>query len=224
MDGSGVSRSCTVTVSSTAHICASAAELESPHNYENDCTDSWVYTVPGATELKVTFDERTCIEDSFDFLYIFDAAGNEVGRNTGTELAGATVDVPGDTVKIKLVSDDSGSEWGFRVTAVTSNAAPSVTVTAVGAGENRPDCSIEGGTLIVKHPMACLVVYPDGDGYAVLEPSQTAEGERRYDVSALPDGTELTVVVIGEDGAPTLVRDALRTDIINTPLTQLGSR
>ena len=32
------------------------------------------------------------------------------------------------------------------------------------------------------------------------------------------------VVVIGEDGAPTLVRDALRTDIINTPLTQLGSR
>lgn len=32
------------------------------------------------------------------------------------------------------------------------------------------------------------------------------------------------VVVIGEDGAPALVRDALRTDIINTPLAQLGSR
>ena len=119
MDGSGVSRSCTVTVSSTAHICATAAELESPHNYENSCTDSWVYTVPGATELNVAFDERTCIEDEFDFLYIYDAAGNEVGKYTGTALAGKTVTVPGDTVKIKLVSDDSGSEWGFRVTAVT---------------------------------------------------------------------------------------------------------
>ena len=75
----------------------------------------------GATRLVVTFDERTNIEDGFDYLYIYDAESTEIGKYTGTELAGQTVNLTGNTVKIKLVSDSSGNEWGFKVTNIDSS-------------------------------------------------------------------------------------------------------
>ncbi|MGN1166281.1 MAG: leucine-rich repeat protein, partial [Lachnospiraceae bacterium] len=120
-DGSGVSKTCNVTVTNTAHICTTVDEMESPHNYTNDCSDYWVYTASGVTRLAVTFDERTNIEDGFDYLYIYDEEGTEIGKYTGTELAGQTVNLTGNTVKIKLVSDSSGNEWGFKVTDIDSS-------------------------------------------------------------------------------------------------------
>ena len=129
-DGSGNTATCMVTVSNSATICRSVDELESPHNYPNNCSDFWVYTHAGAEELAVTFDERTEIEDGFDYLRIFDGTGSQVGEYTGTELAGQTVTVPGDTVRIQLVSDDSGSEWGFKVSAVRVAGAETLTLPA----------------------------------------------------------------------------------------------
>ena len=120
-DGSGVSKTCNVTVTNTAHICTTVDEMESTHNYTNNCSDYWVYTMSGATRLVVTFDERTNIEDGFDYLYIYDAESTEIGKYTGTELAGQTVNLTGNTVKIKLVSDSSGNEWGFKVTNIDSS-------------------------------------------------------------------------------------------------------
>ena len=118
IDGSNVTRTCTVTVTNTAHIAVTVDELESPHGYESDCSDFWLYTVPDAKELQVSFASETSIEDGFDFLYVYDGNGNQIGKYTGTELAGKTITIPGDTVRIKLVSDSSGTEWGFKVTSV----------------------------------------------------------------------------------------------------------
>ena len=122
-DGSGVYKSCMVTVTNSAYVAASVTDLESPHNYEDGCTDYWVYTKAGAETLYVTFDARTNVEDGFDFLKIYDGEGTLIDTYTGTELAGATFEVPGDTVRIQIVSDDSGNEWGFKVTSVTSEGA-----------------------------------------------------------------------------------------------------
>ena len=122
-DGSGVYKSCMVTVTNSAYVAASVTDLESPHNYEDGCTDYWVYTKAGAETLYVTFDARTNVEDGFDFLKIYDGEGTLIDTYTGTELAGATIEVPGDTVRIQIVSDDSGNEWGFKVTSVTSEGA-----------------------------------------------------------------------------------------------------
>lgn len=44
-----------------------------------------------------------------------DANDQEVGRYTGTALAGQTVKVLGDTVKVIIKSDDSGTDYGFEV-------------------------------------------------------------------------------------------------------------
>ena len=122
MDGSSVKSTCKVTVSNTAYVCTDPAQLESPHNYDNSCTDVWSYRLDGASSLNVTFDARTEMEDGFDYLYILDGSGKEVGKYTGKELAGKTVSVPGDTVQIRMASDDAGNAWGFKVTSVKAGS------------------------------------------------------------------------------------------------------
>ena len=153
MDGSGVTATCKITVANNGYVCTSPTQMESPHNYPNNCGDAWIYTAAGATSLKVTFDKRTNMESGFDYLYIYNAAGEQVGKYTGTSLAGKTISVTGPSVKIKLVSDDSGNEWGFKVTGitVTSSAAPTAPVVRISnsAASGKPMLTwnaVEGAT------------------------------------------------------------------------------
>ena len=117
-DGSGVYRNCTVTVNSITTKVTDIKNFASEHPYENNCSDSWIYTKQGASKLEVTFSKETEVEDEFDFLYIYDQDGKEVGKYTGTQLAGQSITVNGNTVKVKLVSDGQGTAYGFCVTQV----------------------------------------------------------------------------------------------------------
>ena len=117
-DGSNVTDSCTVTVKNTTYVCDTVDKIESQHNYENECSDSWIYTIEGAECIEVGFDERTAVESGFDYIYIFSADDTMVGQYTGTDLAGKTIRIEGSKVRIKLESDGSGNEWGFKVTSV----------------------------------------------------------------------------------------------------------
>ena len=121
-DGSNLTKTCNVTVTGTIYNCKNVSELESKHNYDVNCTDSWVYTVDGASRLILTFDERTEFEENFDFLYIYDKDGAQVGKYTGKALAGKTVTVTGNKVQLKLSSDKAGTAWGFKVTKVETGA------------------------------------------------------------------------------------------------------
>ena len=127
-DGSGVTGKCRITVNNTAYFVKSIDELESPHNYSNNSSDIWIYTAPASqNELTITFDERTEVEEDFDYIYLLSEDGTEVGKYTGTQLSGKTIKISGNTVKIKLVSDDAGTEWGFKVKSI--NEKPELTVT-----------------------------------------------------------------------------------------------
>ena len=153
---SSVSRSCTVTVTNNGIVAKDVAQLESPHNYRNNCSDIWLYTLPGASKITATFDERTNIEDGFDYLYIYNAKGEQVGKYTGTELAGKSIDIDGDTVKIKLVSDGGGNEWGFKVTDV--KVASGAHVHSYTSIVTAPTCTEKGYT---THTCACGDSYVD---------------------------------------------------------------
>ena len=153
---SSVSRSCTVTVTNNGIVAKDVAQLESPHNYSNNCSDIWLYTLPDASKITVTFDERTNIEDGFDYLYIYNASGEQVGKYTGTELAGKSIDIDGDTVKIKLVSDGGGNEWGFKVTDV--KVASGAHVHSYTSVVTAPSCTKKGYT---THTCTCGDSYVD---------------------------------------------------------------
>ena len=143
-DGSGVSRSCSVTVTNSAYIAATVSELESAHPYGNNCTDVWVYTIQNAKQLKVTFDPQTEMEDGFDYLLIQDGTRNLVLKATGTELAGQSITVPGDTLRIQMQSDDSGNAWGFKVTDVQSVKPDCKHVSDAGTVTKEPACETAG--------------------------------------------------------------------------------
>ena len=117
-DGSGVFRTCLVTVTNNVYMVNSVKELESSHDYENNCSDAWIYSIDQEVEMDVLFDARTEVEQGFDYIYIYDSNETQIGVYTGKELAGQTIRVPGGTVKIKLVSDGGGTAWGFKVTNI----------------------------------------------------------------------------------------------------------
>ena len=98
-----------------------ACVLESAHPYAANTDLIWTCTVSdNPSALDVTFDPRTSLEPGIDFLYVFNANGVSVPGSpfTGTELAGQTKRVTGNTVVIRLVSDRRNNDFGFKVTSI----------------------------------------------------------------------------------------------------------
>ncbi|MGN0295314.1 MAG: InlB B-repeat-containing protein [Lachnospiraceae bacterium] len=94
---------------------------ESDHNYANNTDETWTYTLEGGENgIYVTFDEQTQTESGYDFIYVYDGEDNEIGRYSGTELAGVTLYVPTATVKIRLTADKSSVYYGFKVDSITA--------------------------------------------------------------------------------------------------------
>lgn len=101
---------------------------ESLHPYLNDTDDTqtWTSTDPNTKQLRVTFDALTSVEDGYDTIHVLDGSDNEIeGPFTGTFLAGRTVLVPGNTVKVRLVSDSSETAWGYATT-IEESSEPTV--------------------------------------------------------------------------------------------------
>lgn len=119
-DGSGVVATCSVTVTGDYVAAKSIDELQSTHPYRNDSKDVWSYTLDGAEQLYVSFNEMTSVEDGSDFISIYDSEATLVGTYTGKKLANQTVEVPGNTVVIKLESDSTFVEYGFAVSKVST--------------------------------------------------------------------------------------------------------
>ncbi|MBS5082660.1 MAG: leucine-rich repeat protein [Clostridiales bacterium] len=122
-DGSEATGKCDITVNNTAYIASTVEEMQSSHPYENNCSDFWVYTLEGANALSITFDSQTDIEEGFDYLYLYDAKDNQIGKYTGTELAGTDRTIPGNTVKVKLQTDNGGFAYGFKITSIKAIAS-----------------------------------------------------------------------------------------------------
>ena len=89
------------------------------HNYANNADQTWTYTAEDADNgVYVTFDANTSVESNYDFIYVLDADDNQIGKYTGTALAGQTLYIPTGTFKVRLTSDSSSVKWGFAVTDV----------------------------------------------------------------------------------------------------------
>ena len=96
--------------------------LESEHPYADDMDETTTYVYEGeCVSIDVTFSDDTETESGWDYIYIYDANGNQIGKYSGTELAGQTIPVPGNTVKIRLTSDGSYTEYGYRTESIVVN-------------------------------------------------------------------------------------------------------
>lgn len=88
----------------------------SPHNYPNNYDNTYVYTKEGALKVSVHF-SRFETESSYDFVYIYDVNDNLIAEYSGT-LNPFTVEVPGNTIKVRFVSDYSVVGYGYNIDQV----------------------------------------------------------------------------------------------------------
>ncbi|MBQ5712145.1 MAG: glycerol-3-phosphate acyltransferase, partial [Oscillospiraceae bacterium] len=139
---------------------------ESLHKYKNNTDDTQVLTVPGAGQIQITFGGQTKVESGADYLYVYDGTDAQIARYTGSEAAGKTLTVQGDTVKIRLVTDSSATDWGYVLSDVEAQWVEHVYESEGGT------CTICGGAYVCPHSY--------GEGVITAEPTCQAEGITSY--------------------------------------------
>jgi hypothetical protein len=95
-------------------IVLSECIVESPHPYENNMTQTWTVANPdeNAHSTRVHF-SQVDVEPG-DYIVLKDSTGEECQRITGSYPSGLwSKPVPGRVVQIQLVTDPSGTGWGF---------------------------------------------------------------------------------------------------------------
>ena len=137
--------------------------LESEHEYAKNFEETWTISRPGALSITLTFDSRTSF-DVRDYLYIYDNAGKQVGKYADTSLAGKTITVSGDRVRLKLDSyDKSSGAWGFKVVSAMAAVDPDWRATVV-VGEVRHGSLRVDKTTAADGEMVTVTAVPE-DGY-----------------------------------------------------------
>jgi subtilisin family serine protease len=98
--------------------------LDSDHPYSNYEDLTWVITQPGFTNIAVHF-SKIDVESGWDSLYIRDSSDNIVKTYSGYFEDVWSPSVPGDTIKINLVTDNIVTKWGFSVDAILNSTIDS---------------------------------------------------------------------------------------------------
>ena len=96
--------------------------LDSPHPYDNDYNNTWTITQPGFSNIAVHFSEIS-VENYYDYVYIMDVNDNIIQSFSGYYTDVWSVSVPGDTIKIRFVTDYSVTGWGFAIDNVLNGTA-----------------------------------------------------------------------------------------------------
>ena len=120
---------------------------ESAHDYPSSYNNTWTFTSAGADYLKLTFNSSTYVESNYDFIYLYDKNGTQIGKYTGSNLKNKTIRVEGDTVKIKLTSDSSNNGYGFGLTSIYAGTEGEIQHEPSGDGVyTAPGCYTDGYT------------------------------------------------------------------------------
>lgn len=93
-----------------------------PNNYVNNMTEdeyNWTNTFPGVKAVEVTFDANSETESGCDKINLYDGDGTKTKEFSGTEMAGKSYFISGDSVKIAMSSDSSVTEKGFSAVVST---------------------------------------------------------------------------------------------------------
>ncbi len=99
-------------------------ELESSHPYGANTDHMWVYKQEGAVALSITFSAESAVySSSANYIEVLDGQDHPSIKCFDNSMAGRTVKVWGDTIKIHLVTDgniqNDTSHYGFKVTDCT---------------------------------------------------------------------------------------------------------
>ena len=95
--------------------------LSTPHPYSNNYDNTWTITRPGWSSIAVHF-SRLETEKGWDYVYILDANDTQLKLFSGHYTPRWSVSVPGDTIKIRLKTDVSVTDYGFDIDKITDSS------------------------------------------------------------------------------------------------------
>lgn len=151
-------------VSGICERCGKSEEdfVESAHPYNDDADESWTIYKKDADRIVITFSNTTETMANRDYIYLYDKNGEEIGKYSGTELADKKITVLGDTVKIRLVSDEGYTLFGFSLSDIVPYYDECLHSSTRLENEKSPTCGEEGytGDLICNN---CEAVLKKGD-------------------------------------------------------------
>jgi len=96
--------------------------ISTPHPYQNNYTESWEITLPGAKSIKLYF-SNFHVEEEHDYVNIYDVHNHLYASYSGDLGNFASIAIPGDYVKIELVSDNAVTDYGFDLRKITYTTA-----------------------------------------------------------------------------------------------------
>lgn len=99
----------------------SALYPQSTHPYTANQNESKTFTYPGAESLTITFSTSTVVESNYDYIYLYDGAGSQRAKYTGTQAAGKAVTIPGDSFTVKLTSDSIIHKYGYSFSSIVAH-------------------------------------------------------------------------------------------------------
>lgn len=94
-----------------------ARVVESPHPYDNNQDLSFTIQKAGVRYLRIVF-EKISVERTYDHVTVLDPAGNALDDVSGIANLYVSDYVKGDTLKIRLKTDASVTDYGFKVSKI----------------------------------------------------------------------------------------------------------
>lgn len=156
------------------------------HNYPNSTDQTCFYTNAEASSLELYFSDKTKTEKDYDFITIYDGSGNEVGKYSGDELAGAKINVDGPSFSVRFTSDHSQSFYGYSLYSITANIEHKV----------QDDFSYPASPHPYENNMndTQSYTYPDENAKALAVTfSDSCRTEEKYDVVSIYDASSKLV-------------------------------
>ena len=180
--------------------------VESPHPYYNSTEQTFVITAhPSVTNIRVHFEE-IAVQEECDFLLVEDMAGNVKDQFTGELSDQWSSWVAGNAIKVRLVSDSAGTDYGFYLSGYETDIVPQgglkgVTLTIAPNGET--GVSQPNGSYIVENlePVTHSIA-PSLAKWTFQPQARTVDvspggGVSNVDFSSLPPGVIAGVVTTG---------------------------
>ena len=162
---------------------------ESEHPYQNNARHNFAFEYPSAVSLSVTFSDKTQTEDTYDLIYVYNSENRIVGKYSGTELAGKTVNIDGASFRVRFYSDHSKTFYGFSIDNIEAKVIVNSYDTDCDRQENR-SASVNPYTEHDYRNNADETYYYTNAEASSLELyfSKETKTEKDYDIITIYDG------------------------------------
>ncbi|MCB0760710.1 MAG: gliding motility-associated C-terminal domain-containing protein [Flavobacteriales bacterium] len=175
-------------------------------------SENIVFTISPGAPIEITFVDQFCLENGFDFLFIYD--GEDTGAPVIASLTGTNIGLPGPfvatsgSVAIQFVSDANVAYCGWQL--IWSTLAPPPPTPAFTA-EPFALCETNVVPITFNYPLGCDWIYSDTfefdgpQGFTVLDVVVNCTDDSTLTANVILDQTidfNCTYTILGEIGVP----------------------